>query len=220
MAKTIAPLLSFDGSGAIAKTQVYSRWRGIPYVRRYVIPSNPRTTAQSERRQVFALLQASWKFMAAGARAPWDASAQGRPFLGVNKYTGDNMRLLAPAQPAPVPADMEDFVGSPGALGGPAPSTVTPTPAATTLTFAMAAPALPAGWTIIGAHGLLMRDQAPDAPWLGVIQYQEDLTSTYSLVFTGLVTATDYVVAVWFSYLRPDGKTAYSVGVTSIETTS
>lgn len=220
MAKTIAPLLSFDGSGAIAKTQVYARWRGIAYARRYVIPSNPRTTAQVERRAVFSLLQAVWKFLPAGGRNPWDASAFGRPFLGVNKWTGDNMRQLAPASPAPVASDLADFIGSPGANGGPAPANVTPTPAATTITVAMASPTLPDGWTIVGAHGIVMRDQAPDAPWLNVLQYQEDLTSTYSLVFTGLVTATDYVVAVWFSYLRPDGKTAYSVGNTQLVTTA
>lgn len=46
MAKVSAPLLSFGASGSIANVQTYFPWKGLNCVRKYVIPSNPRTTAQ------------------------------------------------------------------------------------------------------------------------------------------------------------------------------
>lgn len=50
MAKVKAPLLSFSASGQIAKTQVYFPWKGINAVRKHVVPTNPKSTAQVEQR--------------------------------------------------------------------------------------------------------------------------------------------------------------------------
>lgn len=50
MAKVKAPLLSFGASGKIADTQVYFPWKGINAVRKYVIPTNPKTDAQVTQR--------------------------------------------------------------------------------------------------------------------------------------------------------------------------
>lgn len=50
MAKLKAPLLSMGASGAIGKTMVFFNWKGIDAVREYVIPSNPKTTAQNTQR--------------------------------------------------------------------------------------------------------------------------------------------------------------------------
>lgn len=50
MAKLKAPLLSFGASGAIAKTMVFFPWKGINAVRQYVVPANPKTTAQNIQR--------------------------------------------------------------------------------------------------------------------------------------------------------------------------
>src|SRR6185295_19057169 len=61
MAKLTAPLLSFEGSGQIARTQVYSTWKGIPYARRYTIPANPRSTSQVQTRSVFSWLNFIWR---------------------------------------------------------------------------------------------------------------------------------------------------------------
>ena len=52
MAKVSAPLLSFGASGAIAKVQVYFPWKGINAVRKYVIPSNPKSDAQMDQRDL------------------------------------------------------------------------------------------------------------------------------------------------------------------------
>lgn len=50
MAKLNAPLLSFSASGKIADALVYFAWKGINVVRQYVIPSNPKTAAQTTQR--------------------------------------------------------------------------------------------------------------------------------------------------------------------------
>src|SRR3546814_12612164 len=85
MAKTTAPLLSFGADGQIAKTMVYSKWKGIPYVRRHVVPANPQTVAQQLTRTTFSQLREMWKIAPAIAQLPWDTFAIGRPFLGLNK---------------------------------------------------------------------------------------------------------------------------------------
>ncbi|MBA7535453.1 hypothetical protein ES705_27709 [subsurface metagenome] len=50
MAKLKAPLLSLGASGAIGKALVFFGWKGIDAVREYVIPSNPKSTAQNLQR--------------------------------------------------------------------------------------------------------------------------------------------------------------------------
>ena len=50
MAKLTAPLFSFGASGAIGKSLVFFPWKGINAVRQFVIPANPKTTAQATQR--------------------------------------------------------------------------------------------------------------------------------------------------------------------------
>ncbi len=50
MAKVNAPLFSFNAAGKLANALVYFCWKGIDCVRSYVIPSNPKTTAQNTQR--------------------------------------------------------------------------------------------------------------------------------------------------------------------------
>jgi hypothetical protein len=61
MAKTKGPLFSLDASGTIAKTIVYSRWKGRSYVRRHQIPYNPNTEKQINVRKAMSLLVALWQ---------------------------------------------------------------------------------------------------------------------------------------------------------------
>ena len=50
MAKLKAPLFSFGASGKIADSLVYFPWKGLNAVREYVVPANPKTTAQTTQR--------------------------------------------------------------------------------------------------------------------------------------------------------------------------
>ena len=50
MATLTAPLFSLKASGKIAKTLVFLPWKGLNNVRQYVIPTNPKTAAQTTQR--------------------------------------------------------------------------------------------------------------------------------------------------------------------------
>lgn len=217
MAKTSAPLLSFDASGSVAKTVVYGSWRGVPYARRHVIPGNPNTIAQQETRNIFRMLSQMWKTLPAGAVAPWDAFAVGRPFLGVNQFTGQNLRAF---RKPTTQSDMALFIGSPGARGGPAPQGIDLTPAATSIAASLSLPSPPAGWSITATNGIAFPDQDPTDDFIGPVVYDTDPGTGGALDFTGLESTTDYVVAMWIEYERPDGQVAYSISLTDTATTT
>ncbi|GAJ22097.1 unnamed protein product, partial [marine sediment metagenome] len=84
MARLTAPLLSLGASGTIAKSLVYSVWKGIPYVRVHVIPANPNSVAQQEVRGIFSTLAEMWKRMPQLARDPWQADVLGLPLTARN----------------------------------------------------------------------------------------------------------------------------------------
>lgn len=97
MAKTQAPLLSLGARGQIAKTIVASTWKGIKTMRQYVVPANPRTTAQVAHRTLFGDVVALWKSF---ITAPTDISAwnrvalqSGKPQSGFNAFTADVLAL-------------------------------------------------------------------------------------------------------------------------------
>lgn len=211
MAKTTAPLLSFDAAGAIAKTQVYSRWKGRPYVRRYVVPSNPNTAEQQLTRNTFAWLNNVWKFAPSIVQAAWLAYADTNRFTGINGFIKLNNGPLREE------VDLLNMTISPSARSGLIADNVTPTPAAGQITVALTAPALPSGWTVVSAFAACILDQSPqsgtDYAWVS----GADATSTYEIVLSGLA-AGDYLVGGWFSYLKPDGVTAYGRSVQSIVT--
>lgn len=56
MAKTIMPLLSAEASGKIAKSMVFFYWKGLNVVRKYTIPSNPRSLDMKSVRMKLAAL--------------------------------------------------------------------------------------------------------------------------------------------------------------------
>lgn len=97
MAKTQAPLLSLGARGQIAKTIVASTWKGIKTMRQYVVPANPRTTAQVAHRTLFGDVVALWKsFITAPADiSAWNRLAlqSGKPQSGFNAFTSAALAL-------------------------------------------------------------------------------------------------------------------------------
>src|SRR3954464_4305815 len=94
MARVVAPLLSFGASGAIGKSQVYSKWKGRPYARRYIIPSNPNTTAQQGVRGVFGFLNDLWKYLPGSALSAWQLYAEGSQITARNGWLKQNVAAL------------------------------------------------------------------------------------------------------------------------------
>lgn len=206
MAKVTAPLLSFGASGTIAKVQTYATWRGIPYARRHVIPANPQTTAQQLTRDIFANMELRWKQGGPLMRAVWDRFAVGQKFTGRNSYLGKNIAAMRGD------ADMDAYVGSPGAKGGlPCSSLVLGTVAANGIEAVVTTPTPPTGWTLTSAIGTCFKEQTPEATVTDVIQEDEDLASA-ECDFTGLDTV-EYQVQVWLKWLKPDSTIAYGAAL-------
>jgi hypothetical protein len=216
MARLTAPLLSFEGSGQIAKTQVYSKWKGIPYARRYTIPANPRSTAQVQTRTVFSWLNFVWRTAPGDFSAPWQAAVVGRPLIDRNLFIKQNLPLLRTA------GTLLGMVMSPGARGGIV-STITITPGAGQLTFAGSDPSpLPAGWTVVALVGAAIKEQDPEADTAYEVFTVTDLSSPFSAVMSGLEASTDYAAAGWWVYQRSASLTdlAYSAATADIVTTA
>jgi hypothetical protein len=53
MAKSPAPFMSINARGSIAKLLTASNWKGIPYLRLLVTPSNPNTAGQQAVKLIF-----------------------------------------------------------------------------------------------------------------------------------------------------------------------
>ncbi len=208
MAKVTGPLLSLGASGTIGQVQTYGKWRGIATVRRYVIPGNPKTTAQTLTRDIFTALGVRWKQGGPLMRAPWNRFAVGNPFLGVNQYMGKNINLTRGD------ADMAAYIGSPGAKGGlPASTLVLTSVAALGIEAVITAPAPPTGWTLTSAIATALKDQAPEAVAGDIVQEGEDLVAApYQVDFTGL-TAVTYFVQAWLKWAKTDGSVAYGASI-------
>lgn len=203
MSKTTAPLLSFDAAGQIAKTMVFSRWKGISYARRYVVPANPKSAEQLLTRTAFSWLQNAWKYAPTTLQAAFDAYASSQQMTGRNAFTKFNLASLRTA------ANLDLLVFSPGARSGLIAADMVLTPGDDQITVALTAPTLPTGWTISKGVAVAIEQQDPNT---GVAFDQtagEDASDPYSIVLTGLLDATTYVVGGWFEFVRPDGLTAY-----------
>lgn len=212
MARTVAPLLSFEAGGQIAKTQVYATWKGRPYVRRYVVPANPKTVAQTATRSAFAFLNALWKFYPAGATSAWALYAEGF------RITDRNAFLKANISPLRLAADLTGMTISPAAKSGFMAPAMVVTPTDGTLTVAITEPELPTGWTITKAYAIAIPDQDPNTGDDFAVVFGDDDTAPWSVALAGLVNGTAYLVGAWFEFARPDGTPAYGRSLQQLAT--
>jgi len=98
MAKVTAPFLSLGASGKFADTLVASVWKGVPYMRQFVIPANPDTTAQHAHRLAFTAAVNAWRSFLIGAlvREAWRvyAGIQASAMSNFNAAVGDLVHVL------------------------------------------------------------------------------------------------------------------------------
>ncbi len=205
MAKPTAPLLSFGASGSLAKTMVYSKWKGRPYVRRHVIPANPKSTAQTLTRDAFAFANSAHKLMGPLGRAPWDRFATGQVLTGRNAMMG---RFVTENRGE---VDLLSWNMSPGAKGGtPLVSVVASSPGVNDILLTCVTPTPPTGWTVTSTVGMAIRDQDPQTGILFETTEDEDIGGLLPLL-PGLTTAVLYVCGAWIKWAKPDASIAYSV---------
>jgi len=212
MAKTNAPLLSWSASGQIAQTQVYSEWKGRPYVRRYVIPANPNTPAQASTRRAFQFLSAMWGFMPGSATGAWELYAQNSRFTATNGWIKQNLAAVRGA------TDLSNMILSTPAGNGLPAATMTPTPGVGQITVTLTAPSLPNGWSIVEAAALAVENVNPSTVDVTSIVAASVNSTPYEIALQGLESGTEYLVGGWFHYTRPDGKPAYGVSTQAIVT--
>lgn len=205
MAKLTGPLLSFGAQGQVGKTLVTASWKGVKYARQYVVPANPQTSEQSATRDVFTMLNGLWLISPTLFRAPWTANALGQKYTDRNKLLAENVGRLRSQ------LDMDNFIGSPGALGGPpldavgTGAGVNPGEIAVTAT----APAIPTDWTLASVTWVAFPDQDPALPFGGPFASLSDASSPYSGTLTGLTPGASCQVLAWPVWTRPDARTAY-----------
>ena len=98
MAKVLRPLQSGSASGQVGKAAVHFDWKGIHAVRTYVIPANPKTTAQVSVRTKFRDCIDNWHSTAMGAldKEAWKRYVESvkRPMTGMNAYVSERMKVV------------------------------------------------------------------------------------------------------------------------------
>lgn len=108
MALVNGPLFSLDASGTIGDAITFSKWKGRPYVRERVIPSNPKTGAQVGRRAMFSFLCGAWAALDAAEKATWQDIADALVASPFNAYVSENMKswhnFISPTQETPAAA--------------------------------------------------------------------------------------------------------------------
>jgi len=216
MAKLTGPLLSIGARGAIGKTLVAAEWRGVKYMRQYVIPANPNTTAQQVVRDIFRTLNSAWLISPALTQAPFAANAVGKKYTDRNKYVSENLPAVRGE------TDMQNFIGSPGALGGPPLEGVAAVAGGLSgeIDVTVTNPTVPTGWTLASVTAMAFPDQDPEVAFGGPIIAGEDLTDPYAITLAGLPAATLCVVSAWPVWTRPDGKTAYGPSLVTTATST
>lgn len=214
MAKVQGPLLSMGAGGQIGQSQVYARWKGIGYARRYVVPANPRTVQQQLTRNVFRAADQQWKYLGALAQAPFIAAVRGRPMVPRNLLMATEIPLVRTQN------DIGLWVFSPGNNGGIAPASVTVAPggSAGTITVTIVPPTTPVGWTLTACHAAAVQNRAPDALPTDMDIEGSAAASPYVITLSGAVSNTPYVAGGWIEWIRSDGQTAYSRSISGTAT--
>lgn len=216
MAKVQGPLLSMGATGQIGQSQVYAKWKGIQYARRYVVPANPATTGQTLTRSVFRAADQQWKYLGALAREPWIAAVKGRPMVPRNLLMKEEIPVIRDEN------DISKWVFSPGNLGGIAPVSVTAAEGggAGEIDVTITAPAAPVGWELTKVVAAAILQRAPDE--LPDVQDLEASAPDDSdpITLTGADASTEYVVGGWLQWTRDDGMVVYGRSITTTITTT
>jgi len=105
MVKLRGPMFSLGASGTLADAVTFSICKGRPYARERVIPSNPKSAAQTGRRAMFAFLSQAWAALDAAEKATYQDLADELVSAPFNAYMKINMERwhnwMSPTQEIP-----------------------------------------------------------------------------------------------------------------------
>lgn len=91
MVKLAGPLFSMDASGTIGNAVTFSKWKGRPYARQRVIPSNPQSGPQVGIRAMMKFLAQQWAGLGAVPKASWDTRAAQTAISAFNAFCAYNI---------------------------------------------------------------------------------------------------------------------------------
>lgn len=95
MAKVTGGMMSLDASGKFAGTMVFSKWKGRPYARLLVTPSNPNSDAQIGVRANMRWLGREWAQLTAPQQATWQERATQNNYSPFNAFVSVNQADFA-----------------------------------------------------------------------------------------------------------------------------
>ncbi len=90
MVKVLGPMMSFEASGTIGKIATFSKWKGRPYVRQRVVPSNPKSALQVSTRAIMKFLSQAWDGVGSTPKGTWDDLAAASQISAFNAFMGRN----------------------------------------------------------------------------------------------------------------------------------
>jgi len=89
---TFSPLIT-DARGKVGDT-VFSKWKGINYIRTRVTPANPNTAAQQNTRDKMAQAVSVWQYLDSAVKAAWNRYGATLGISGFNAFTKKNLPNL------------------------------------------------------------------------------------------------------------------------------
>ena len=101
MPRLTGPLFSLDARQTLAKTIVYSAWKGLNYARLRVIPYNPKSAAQLGVRTTLTYGVQYWRdgTVSAADQIAWNGYATGLNESGFTAICGTSFRITTMKQP-------------------------------------------------------------------------------------------------------------------------
>lgn len=214
MAKVTAPLFGLEAKGTIADAITFASWKGVGYARQRVVPTNPRSVAQTSVRNVFAWINDLWRYLPASVTAVWDAVAKGRPETARNALLRYNVPALSEAE------DLDDLILSPGTGNAPPLDGLTASTGSQTgsINVTATAPVLPDSWTMEGVIWVAIKQQDPHNEFDPSVGVATDDSSPYSATITGLEAGEQYLVTAIGKYTNARGTTVYGPAINTSAT--
>ena len=195
-----APLIT-SASGRMEGI-VATRWKGIPIMRRFTPPSQPRTDAQVDVRNRFRNANKLYPIGTEAFRDSWMQYAESRPAIARNGFIAAMGMLENSA------SDIDDLAPLYQDARYPGVTSITMTPSAGTIAFSNTAVYIPVGFTPLEFRVIAIADFDPntDQPRSALRMTEDETTYAAGSDPDDIsLTAGDYLVAVTLASAAPRG---------------
>ena len=91
MVKLKGPMSSAEASGSLGQAATFSSWKGRAYARAKVVPTNPKSDAQTSVRAMLGFLSQQWAALSVANKATWDEAAALSEVAPYSAYLSHNL---------------------------------------------------------------------------------------------------------------------------------